>query len=48
MAGKPNTAKVDAARNKANLQKKRAQAHSHAQKIKHMMSRPKPRFKDEA
>lgn len=46
MAGKPNSAKVDAARNKANLQKKQAQAHAQAQKIKHMMSRPKPRISE--
>jgi len=46
MAEAKNTAKADALRNKAKLQQKQVQARIQAQKVKHMMNKPKPRVKE--
>lgn len=47
MAEPKRTAKAEAQKNKALLQKKQVEAHSKVQKVKHMMNRPKPRLKGE-
>ncbi|MBF0436319.1 MAG: hypothetical protein HQL77_13220 [Magnetococcales bacterium] len=48
MAEPKKTAKAEAMRNKALLQKRQAQAHAQVQKVKHMMNRPKPRIKQDS
>ncbi|MBF0371553.1 MAG: hypothetical protein HQL52_19110 [Magnetococcales bacterium] len=45
MAEAKKTAKAEALKNKAKLQQRQAQAFAKAQRIKHMMSKPKPRIK---